>query len=100
MRRALPTACGCLALLIAISPFVPLDASADDPKLDLPAVQPLSPRDELATFRIEKGFKVELVACEPAVIDPVGIAFDEDGRLFAVEMISYPGDGTAEVRTS
>src|SRR5437763_911030 len=56
---------------------------------------PLSPREELATFKIAKGFKVELVACEPDVIDPVALAFDEDGRLFVAEMRGYPNGGVA-----
>src|SRR5262245_10992046 len=60
---------------------------------------PLSPKEELATFRVAKGFKVELVASEPDVIDPVAMAFDEDGRLFVAEMHGYPnkGIGTGDV---
>jgi putative membrane-bound dehydrogenase-like protein len=33
---------------------------------------------------------MELVAAEPLVIDPVAAAFDEDGRLYVVEMSDYP----------
>jgi putative membrane-bound dehydrogenase-like protein len=54
---------------------------------------PLTPREELATFKVPKGFKVELVACEPDVVDPVAMAFDEDGRLFVAEMRGYPNAG-------
>src|SRR5207248_5289695 len=54
---------------------------------------PLSPKEELATFRVAKGYKVELVACEPDVVDPVAMAFDEDGRLFVAEMRGYPNGG-------
>jgi putative membrane-bound dehydrogenase-like protein len=57
---------------------------------------PLSPREELATFQVAPGFKVELVAAEPEVIDPVALAFDEDGRLFVVEMRGYPNGGVGE----
>src|SRR5262245_3745369 len=56
---------------------------------------PLTPKDELATFKTLPGFKVELVACEPNVIDPVAMAFDERGRLFVCEMIGYPNGGVA-----
>jgi putative membrane-bound dehydrogenase-like protein len=56
---------------------------------------PLSPREEAATFQVPKGFKVELVASEPDVVDPVAIAFDEDGRLFVAEMRGYPNGGVA-----
>ncbi len=51
---------------------------------------PLSPGDALATFRVPDGFHVELVAAEPDVMDPVAIAFDEDGRLYVAEMADYP----------
>lgn len=56
---------------------------------------PLTPREALKSFRVPKGFKVELVACEPQVIDPVAMAFDEDGRLFVAEMPGYPNGGVA-----
>src|SRR5436309_1352249 len=56
---------------------------------------PLSPREEMTTFRVPKGFKVELVASEPQVIDPVAMAFDEQGRIFVAEMPGYPNGGIA-----
>lgn len=68
-----------------------LSASDFDPK----PIEPRSPKDELATFRVPRGFKVELVACEPEVVDPVAIAFDEEGRLFVAEMRGYPNAGVA-----
>src|SRR4051794_8890684 len=58
-----------------------------------PPAGPRSPREELATFRVPKGFRVELVAREPDVVDPVAMAFDEDGRLFVAEMRGYPNGG-------
>src|SRR5437870_6553165 len=67
---------------------------AADPKPG-PSAGPFSPREELATFHIPKGFRIELVACEPDVVDPVAIAFDEDGRLFVAEMRGYPNAGVA-----
>jgi putative membrane-bound dehydrogenase-like protein len=41
-------------------------------------------------FRILPGYRIELAAAEPDVVDPVDLAFDEDGRLFVAEMIDYP----------
>src|SRR5205809_1027447 len=61
---------------------------------------PLSPKDEQATFRIVKGFTVDLVASEPDVVDPVAMAFDEDGRLYVVEMLGYPNEGVATGKVS
>lgn len=57
-----------------------------------------TPAEELATFQLEPGLKIELVAAEPMVQDPVVITFDEDGRLWVVEMRGFmPNiDGTGE----
>jgi putative membrane-bound dehydrogenase-like protein len=76
----------------AFLPLLLLTARADDKPGD-PPKGPLAPREELATFRVPKGFTVELVACEPDIIDPVSMAFDEDGRLYVCEMPGYPNDG-------
>jgi putative membrane-bound dehydrogenase-like protein len=54
---------------------------------------PLTPKEEQATFRVMKGFKIELVASEPDVVDPVAMCFDERGRLFVAEMRGYPNGG-------
>jgi len=40
----------------------------------------------LGSFRIKRGFRIEVVASEPMVTAPVAMAFDENGRLFVVEM--------------
>jgi len=68
-----------------LSAFIPHIAHAD----------PLSPAEELKTLKTLPGFKVELVASEPDVIDPVAMAFDEKGRLFVCEMRGYPNGGVA-----
>ena len=73
---------------------------AAEPQADKSPPGPLSPREELATFRVPKGFRVELVAGEPDVIDPVAMAFDEDGRLFVAEMRGYPNGGVATGKIS
>ena len=51
---------------------------------------PLSPEESLVHLQVAPGLRVELAATEPQVIDPVDIAFDEDGRLWVVEMTDYP----------
>ncbi len=51
---------------------------------------PQSPEEALASFRVRPGFRVELVAAEPAVIDPVAFDWDAAGRLWVVEMRDYP----------
>src|SRR4051794_37015661 len=74
---------------------------ADDSKPGIAPTGPRSPREELATFRINPGFRVELVASEPDVVDPVAMAFDEHSRLFVCEMRGYPnaGVGTGQIST-
>lgn len=49
-----------------------------------------TPGDILATIQLDPKFQIELVAMEPAIRDPVDIEFDEQGRLFAIEMAGYP----------
>ena len=52
---------------------------------------PLSPRDELKTFKLaDPSLTIELVAAEPDVRAPVAIAWDADGRMFVAEMTDYP----------
>ena len=36
------------------------------------------------------GFRLDLLAAEPLVTSPVAAAYDEDGRLYVVEMTDYP----------
>jgi putative membrane-bound dehydrogenase-like protein len=56
---------------------------------DLPRVPPTPPDKAVATCAVRAGFRVELMAAEPLVMSPVAMAFDEDGRLYVVEMRDY-----------
>jgi putative membrane-bound dehydrogenase-like protein len=51
---------------------------------------PLSPQESMSTFQLEPGFRIELFAAEPHVVDPVDVEFDEFGNIYAVEMLDYP----------
>jgi putative membrane-bound dehydrogenase-like protein len=46
----------------------------------------------LSTFTIEPGFKIELVASEPLINDPVAMMIDEYGKMYVVEMPGMPLD--------
>jgi putative membrane-bound dehydrogenase-like protein len=70
-----------------LSAELPAKQTGSDVRLE--RVPPKSPRQALETFEIADGFRVEQVAAEPLVIDPVAMAFDEQGRLFVVEMRDY-----------
>ena len=50
----------------------------------------LSPEEALRAFRVAPGFRVELVAAEPLVVDPIAFDWSADGRLWVVEMRDYP----------
>ena len=56
---------------------------------ELPRVQPMSPADSMKAMVLQPGFKVELVAAEPLVHDPVAAEFDEQGRMFVVQLPQY-----------
>jgi putative membrane-bound dehydrogenase-like protein len=51
---------------------------------------PLTPKEGQKHFRLPKGLRIELVASEPQIESPVAMAFDEDGKLWVVEMRDYP----------
>ena len=52
--------------------------------------QPREPSEALSAFELAPGVEIELVASEPEVVDPVSIRFDEEGRMWVVEMRDYP----------
>ena len=41
-------------------------------------------------FEIQDGFKLELVASEPLITDPVDLEFNENGDAIVLEMPGYP----------
>jgi mono/diheme cytochrome c family protein/glucose/arabinose dehydrogenase len=59
----------------------------------------LSPAVGLASLAAAPGVRVTLAASEPSVISPVAGAFDEDGRLWVVEMRTYMPDADATGET-
>src|SRR6476646_5593982 len=79
---------GVICFSIPSTPIVP----------DTDPSPPLTPTEELASFQIEPGLKIQLVASEPMVQDPVVTTFDENGRLWVVEMRGFMQniDGSGE----
>ena len=56
---------------------------------DLPRTAPTPAANALSTFQLRPGIRLDLVAAEPLAVDPIAMCFDEDSRLFVVEMRDY-----------
>jgi len=56
-----------------------------------PASTPPLPPDEAAKkMTLPEGFEARIFAHEPQVVNPVGMTWDERGRLWVVELYEYP----------
>ncbi|MBL7697798.1 MAG: c-type cytochrome [Chitinophagaceae bacterium] len=55
-------------------------------------------KDALSTYRVADGFKIEMIASEPLISDPVDMEIDESGRMYVVEMHGYPLDKSGSGR--
>lgn len=86
---------------VVVMPATPSPAVADTERTALKVVAPVySPDEEQARFHAVDGYRLELVASEPLVQDPIAIDFDADGRMYVVEMRGYMPNlqGTGEDR--
>ena len=78
-----------VSMLTIVFSLVPQIGSTEG----LPPPPVLTPPEQKETFRFaEPGYRIELVAWEPMVQDPVAIRFDGQGRLWVVEMRGYMRD--------
>jgi putative membrane-bound dehydrogenase-like protein len=62
----------------------------------LPYQFPLSSEDSMDYTQAPVGFRLELFASEPDIINPIGLAWDERGRLWVAETVDYPNEITAD----
>ncbi len=53
---------------------------------------PLSPEDSIKYTQVPVGFRMELFASEPEIINPIYMTWDERGRLWVVETVDYPNE--------
>ncbi len=67
-------------------------------RIKVPPAPILTAEEEMKTFKVAPGYRVELVASEPLVHNPIFFEFDPDGRLWVVEYQGYMRDlaGTGE----
>ncbi|GEO20326.1 PVC-type heme-binding CxxCH protein [Cyclobacterium qasimii] len=53
---------------------------------------PLSPEKSMKLVQVPVGFELQLFASEPDIINPMAIAWDDRGRLYAIETADYPNE--------
>ncbi len=96
-----PKSSGSVALLIASS-FLTVGLFAYEKVETIPPgfkmPEPLPLAESVASVKARPGLKVELIAAEPLVMDPISLDWGPDGKLWVVEMADYPlgsdGKGT------
>ena len=84
MKSTIPLTLLCLALL---TPF------AAAKKTQSQRTEALTPEEQQKTFTLPEGYVIELVASEKdGLINPIDMAFDDDGRLWTQTARMYPLD--------
>ncbi len=73
-----------------------IDAGATDQSGPKPPL-PLSPAASARKLRLPEGFRIELVASEPVVVEPSCVAFDARGRMFVGEIHGFNLEGEIDV---
>ncbi len=88
MRRALLVMRFAVVSAVLLVIFSPRVVASEAPAK---VASPVSPDESLQYFVLaDDELEIQIVAAEPEVVDPVAIRFDEDGRLWVVEMRDYP----------
>ena len=84
MRRF---AAGTAFLFLSVSIAFAQPKSKDPNIADTP---PLTPEQQLKTFHLPPGWKIQLVAAEPKIPKPINIALDPKGRIWVTSSQEYP----------
>ncbi|MFO0944817.1 MAG: PVC-type heme-binding CxxCH protein [Planctomycetota bacterium] len=80
---------GCLLVCLDGSSLAQ-ESSANPATTPFPRTPPTEAKDAQKSFHVLHGFRLELLASEPMVTDPIAIEYDEFGRAYVVEMSDYP----------
>jgi len=71
-----------------------------DPNVDykdrLPRIPPREPAASMEAFHLVPGFRLEQVATEPMIRDSIDMTFDENGRMYVVELTTYAEQNSAQ----
>ncbi|HWB07851.1 MAG TPA: PVC-type heme-binding CxxCH protein [Pirellulales bacterium] len=79
-----------LSFIVILAPLCTADDTPIPHGQRKPPGPPLSPAEAIAKMTVPDGFKVELVAAEPDIVNPVAMTFDERGRIWITESLEYP----------
>ncbi|HZV34134.1 MAG TPA: PVC-type heme-binding CxxCH protein, partial [Verrucomicrobiae bacterium] len=82
VKSFLPLVCG-LALSFALAAHASIES--DEAMMG----KPIDPELAIKQFKLPEGFKVDLWAAEPKLLNPVAFCFDEQGRVYVAETFRY-----------
>lgn len=57
-----------------------------------PVIKDLTPEESLQTMYLPKGYKIQLVASEPLINEPVTVVWDGNGKMYVAQMMTYMQD--------
>ncbi len=76
-----------LAVLLFLSCLL---VAQEDPKRPVATTAALDAAATAAHFKLPSGFRAELIASEPDVVQPIAYTIDDRGRLWVLENTNYP----------
>src|SRR5687767_9697897 len=86
--------CPLARLAVGLSLLAVLHSSsvsrAADPSPPAPP-EPLSAQETASKMALPPGFSATVFAAEPDVVQPIAFTFDDRGRLWVAECLTYPG---------
>ena len=78
LRRLVSLLLGCVGIALAEESVTPYDTERS-------ASRPMTPAEAAAGWKLPPGFRMDLVAAEPDVRQPIAMSFDPRGRLWVAE---------------
>src|SRR5512134_3271339 len=80
--------------ILALTAFVagPAAAQTRAPAENTNSTPYLTPEEQLKTFDLKPGYRLELVVGDPIIKEPVVAVFDGNGRMYVAEMRTYMQD--------
>lgn len=79
-----------LVAALAFAAGLRAESPLDDKRRPVATSAALTPAGTAAALKVPEGFRVELIAGEPQIVQPIAYAIDDRGRLWVVENTNYP----------